>query len=231
MPSSERPAVHARSSRTRPSWWTAGVGLSLAATVSVLAGCGNLTAGGFGEARVVVSGDAPDTVPLTSMSAPLLTLAPARADDDDDDVDDPEGEIEVDFRLYLERQDGGSYPLSDDDLEVELDLDGDIEADAVRARIPTGSYRSLRIVFVEVDIQVDAGVVIDGTPIQGPIDIELDSSGLDVLRAIDVTVREGDVVELLLDLNAATWLRAIDPATNTVSPTAFADAFGVVVRR
>ena len=52
---------------------------ALAGAISVLAltllpGCGNLTAGGFGEARVVANGDAPDT---TSPTAAVLAAAPA----------------------------------------------------------------------------------------------------------------------------------------------------------
>jgi len=38
-------------------------------------------------------------------------------------------------------------------------------------------------------------------------------------------------VDLLLDLNAERWLKAIDPATLTVSPAVFTEAFQVVVRR
>lgn len=229
------PRSHCPARRYRPSGhrhgWLKGIPLSLAAAVLALPGCGNLTAGGFGEAHVVVSGDAPDPAPLATPSAPRFAVSPSLTDHEDEDDDfSPEGEIEVEFRLYLERDDGASYPLSDDDLELQLDLEGDIEIDAVRTRIPTGTYRHLRIVFLEIEVQVDAGVVIDGTVVQGPIDIELEAPGLDVLRSIDVTVRDGDVVELLLDLNAAVWLRAVDPTTHTVSPAAFAEAFSVVRR-
>lgn len=229
MPRSHSPARRYRLSGARPGWLK-GLPLSLAAAVLALPGCGNLTAGGFGEAHVVVSGDAPDAAPLTTPAAQLLALSPSFTDHEHDDDFSPEGEIELEFRLYLERDDGASYPLSDQDLEIELDLEGDIEIDAVRTRIPTGTYRHLRIVFLEIEVEVDAGVVIDGVPVSGPIDIELEAPGLDVRRAIDVTVRDGDVVELLLDLNAAVWLRAVDPTTLTVSPAAFAEAFSVVRR-
>jgi len=218
----------------RPSRLSASGTAALAVLVSVgLASCGNLTAGGFGEARVVASGDAriADTGSVLFPSTGALPAPQRTAHGDSDDDFHPEGEIELEFRLFLQHTDGRSVALSDQDLEIELDLDGSFEVDVVRARVPTGRYRALRVVFLEIEVQVDAGVVINGVPVAGPIDIEFEGPGLEVTRTIDLTIRDGESVDLLLDLNAERWLRAIDPVTLTVSPTVFAEAFQVVVRR
>lgn len=192
----------------------------------VIQACGNLTAGGFGEARVVANGDAPDPVP--SPAATILA-APLRSDHDDDV--NPEGELELSFRLYLESDGGRPIELSNgDDLEVSLDLQGTLEADVVTARIPSDVYSALRIDFHKVEVEVDAGVVIDGQPILGEVDVEIED--LTVERALNLTVLEGSTVEILLDLNAATWLQWVDVTTvpYSVRPEFFAEAFSVRIR-
>ena len=199
-------------------------------TLWLLSGCGNLTAGGFGEARVVANGDAPDaSVPAASIlaAAPLRT---AHDTTDGDDEVDPEGSLRMRFRLYLESDGGVLVGLSRDELQAELDLEGTVEADVVRASVPTDVYRALRIVFDEVQVEVRRGVVIDGQTVTGEVDIEFED--LTVERAVNLTVLEGSVVELLLDLNAATWLQWVDVTTQpySVRPEDFAEAFTVEVR-
>ncbi len=133
----------------------AGLGAATLAVVltSFLAGCGNLTAGGFGEAKVVANGDAPETAVQTA--EPLS--GPARTDHEgqegEEDID-PEGDIELEFRLYLESPTGASLELSDRDLQIELELGGSIESDVVTARVPANSYSGLRIAFSEIEIDV-----------------------------------------------------------------------------
>ena len=193
---------------------------------AVFQACGNLTAGGFGEARVVANGDAPD--PVTT--AATVLAAPLRSDHDEDDDVDPEGELELSFRIYLESDGGAPIELSDTELDVSLDLQGTLEPDVVTTRIPSDVYRALRIVFSEVEVEVDAGVVIDGQTIMGEVDIEIED--LTVERPLNLTVLEGSTVEILLDLNAATWLQWVDITTQpySVRPEVFAEAFSVRIR-
>lgn len=206
---------------------------ALVLTTAALTGCGNLTAGGFGEAGVVVSGDAPETLgqaastegpPAAVMGSALP--APLQADDGDDI--DPEGQLDVTFEIFLRRADGSEIALSDDELQAELDLSGDIEADVVRATLPADAYPELRILFREIEVQVDQGVIIGGQEITGPVDVDIED--LEVVRALDLEIRDGDRVELLLDLNAATWLAFIDPTLKTVNGADFASAFTVRTR-
>jgi hypothetical protein len=206
-----------------------GLGAAMLAIVltSVVSACGNLTAGGFGEAKVVANGDAPDTIVETADAL----ASPARTDHEEDHGDediDPDGEIELEFRLYLESNNGASLELSDQELEVELELDGSIEADVITARVPANSYSGLRIAFSEIEIYVQSGVIIDGQEVIGPVDIEFED--LEVRLPLNLTVLDGSVVEILLDLNAATWLAFVDPDTKTVLPEDFAEAVTVRLR-
>ena len=190
--------------------------------------CGNLTAGGFGEARVVANGDAPDPV---SAAAATVLAAPLASDHEGEDDDlEPEGELELRFRLYLETDAGAPIELSDTELDVSLDLQGTLEPDVVTTRVPSDVYRALRIVFSEVEVEVDAGVVIDGQTITGEVDVEIED--LTVERPLNLTVLAGSTVEILLDLNAATWLQWVDISSQpySVRPEAFAEAFSVRIR-
>jgi hypothetical protein len=199
------------------------------------AGCGgSLTAGGFAEIELVVSGDAPGASP--SIRGPAVTAAalrqgitPLTAHDDVDD--DLEGEIELEFLLYLVRPDGSEERLSEDGVTVEVDLAGELEVDAFRTRVPAETYTALRIVFTEIEVEIDKGVVIDGIPVTGPIDIELDDDELvEVIRPLQLSPQDGDRVELLLDINSRIWLQAIDPNLRTVAESVFAEAITVVAR-
>lgn len=191
------------------------------------AGCGNLTAGGLtGEASVTVSGDAPDPAP----AGPPLAAAPPALQDDDDDDDQPEGEIEAEFRLFLEDADGNSVPLSDDVLEVQVDVGGEREADAVQATVPAARYTDLRIVFLDIEIEVEAGLIIDGVPVLGDLEVELEEGTLTVTRPLSLDITEGGRAELLVDLNAESWLTAADPDLRRIAEEVFAQAITVTVR-
>lgn len=197
----------------------------LASLLGMVAGCGgNLTAGGLsGQADVAFSGDA------TGAGGSDARTRLVRAAESSERDNDPEGEIKLEFLLFLEAADGSSVPLSDTLIEVELDVEGDIEADAVSRQVPATRYTGLRIVFEEIEVEIDAGLVIDGVPILGAVDVEIEGS-LPVVKPLDLEVEPDQRVALLVDLNAATWLEAVDPDTHVVDPTVFANAISVVVR-
>jgi hypothetical protein len=149
----------------------------------------------------------------------------------DDDVEEPEGKLEIEFILSLIDDRGEVIPVDDKEIEVELDLAGFFEADAVLAVMPARRYVGLRVDFTEIEVEVARGVVIDGVPIQGRIEIELeDDEVVTVERPLDIVLPEGGRIQVLLDLNTRTWLRAIDPDLRTVAERVFADAIRVVAR-
>jgi hypothetical protein len=195
--------------------------------VLVTTACGNLTAGGFGEVSVAVAGDAeePSPAPQTSpRSAVLAAPAPTPAQTSHQ----LDGEIEVEFMLYLVSETGSILQLGDGELEIEIELRGDPEFDAIdRQRIPAGGYPELRIVFTEIHAEV-RGLIVDGQLIP-TVDVEIDDVSLLVTRAVNLDVRDGEFVRLVVDLNALTWIEAVDPVTLTVDEAVFAGLVEVVV--
>jgi hypothetical protein len=200
-------------------------------------GCGNLTVGGFGEASVDVSGDAPDPAPSPApASAPSPTprmsvqgapsSAPVVASLTEDEV---EGHIEIQFSLALVDESGTIIQLGDDELQVNVDLRGDWDADAVDAQIiPAVRYVELRVVFDEIEIEVQ-GLVIDGQPIPD-VDIDIDDPTLVVTRPLDLAVGDGEHVSLLVDLNSLEWLQLVNPLTGLVDGAVFASLIDVAVQ-
>lgn len=214
--------------------------LLLAGGLAVLTACGNLTAGGIGEATVVMSGDAPDesTAPqsaIVSQPAKTQSWEPAgtdlgTSDPAPTDHDDAEGQLEADLTVYLVSAEGELTPVTDGEVEVRLDLDGVEEPEIGSRTVNATSYSALRMVFTEIEAQVEAGLIIDGQPVTGPIDVEIDDVTLTVEKALSLEVADGERVELLIDLNAESWLLAVDPVTNTVDAQTFADLVTVRVR-
>lgn len=194
-------------------------GLTAGTVVALLAACGSLTAGGLSETTVTVSGDAPDAVPVAS------TGAGAQADDAE-----IEGQIQARFLLFLDPLEGPSIQLTDAEFEVALDVRGQQEAVVVRRAIPSGRYAALRVVFSEIEVRVDAGLVVEGHPITGRVSVGPGIEGLTVIRSVVLDLEDGDSRELLVDLNTPAWLGAVDPDRLEVTGEAFASAIAVRVR-
>ncbi|MDX1566907.1 MAG: hypothetical protein R3223_03840, partial [Longimicrobiales bacterium] len=160
---------------------------------ALLGGCGNLTAGGVtGETTVYVVGNGEDAAAATSASAegsaaegPLtresirggswVAAAPlgatsddSEADDGDDSDDEPEGEMEMHFFLSLVRPDGTTEPLTDDEAQIKIDLPGRQEVEVLTRRVPSGRYDGFRVTFTDIEVEVDAGLIIGGVEVVGP---------------------------------------------------------------
>jgi hypothetical protein len=203
---------------------------SVLGVIAVAACGGNLTAGGLSEAEVVVSGDAPEALPVARQgwSGPLNQTDDD--DDDDDDADDAEGELEADFFIYLESGTGERVTLTDEPVRVQVDLEGTREQQASLRSIPSGAYAAMRLVFINVDVEVDAGLTVGGQLITGEIDVELEADSAVVTRPLSLQLDDGDRVEILVDLNAKNWLLNVDPALLLVPEEFFADAIEIRVR-
>jgi hypothetical protein len=206
-----------------------GVALWALVALTAAGGCGNLTAGGIGEATVVVSGDA-DPVLQVPLQAALLPSVPAATSHEEEDDDAPEGEVEVEMELYLVSEAGDPIRLGFDEIRVRVDLGGETEADAVRWNVPATRYIELLVIFTEIEAEVDAGLIINGEEVTGAIDVDLEDVTLPVSRAIDLDIADGASVEVVLDLNAPAWLQAVDPATGLVDESVFAALVDVAVR-
>jgi len=196
------------------------------ALLVVLAGCGNLTAGGAtGEAVVIVSGDAAETTLSSVPGVASLVTSPSRSDHDDS----PEGQLEAELRIALVKENGVGVLLGQDVIEVRVDLEGIEEDEVANQVLEAGLYTELRLLFLQIEVQVDEGLVINGVEVTGPIDIDIEDS-LAVSRPLDLEILPGERSTLLVDLNSASWLQAVDPATSTVDPQVFADLIAVSIR-
>lgn len=208
-------------------------------------GCGNLTAGGVGEAAVVMSGDAPEPTPQTmSATAPQPAIvgsnpaagpvAPAALTGGplgtDADADDPEGQFEADLSVFLVPAEGEPVRLTDGEVEVRLDLEGVEEPEIGSRQVTATTYTELRIVFTKIEVEVAAGLLIGGVEVTGPIDVDFGDLSLEVDRPLDLDIGDGERVELLIDLNSDSWLQAVDPVTLSVDAQVFADLLTIVVR-
>lgn len=198
------------------------------AICSLLAGCGNVTAGGLtGNATVTVSGDAVDALTAApqrvigvSQTAPLAMSGAG-----------PDGEVQADFFIYLETATGGSTSLSENEIRIRLDVQGRQEVDAVDSMvIPATQYSQMRIVFTDIRVDVSDGLIINGVPVVGEVRVELKDTIFTVTRPVNLDVGEGESVFLLLDLNANTWLQAVDPVLKVIAEDVFGDAISVSVR-
>lgn len=208
-------------------------GFTLVLLLLAAAGCGTLTMGGLAEAEVTVSGDAPDpgTAAANVPGLPPVGRQEEEDDDDDDDDDEAEGQLEADFFLYLVDEAGEAVSLSQDQVEVRLDLQGVQEANTGLTSVPARRYTALRAVFTDIEVEVDAGLIIGGDTITGAVDVDQEADSIPVERVLSLDLMDGDRVELLLDLNAQTWLTQVDPTVQTVAQDFFTSAIEVRVLR
>ena len=195
---------------------------------ALLAGCGNVTAGGrTGHVTVTVSGDAANAQGAVPRRAIELSLRAPLAMSGGE----PEGEVRADFFLFLETADGSSIPLSEDQIQIRLDVQGRQEVDAVDHMIvPTAQYSQLRIVFTDIRVEVAGGLIINGEPVLGEVRVELKDVSLTVTRQLNLNIEEGESVFLLIDLNANTWLQAVDPVLKVIAEEVFGNAVSVGVQ-
>lgn len=147
-----------------------------------------------------------------------------------DEADEAEGKVAAKFLLFLITEGGNAVQLGDDEVQVEVDLQGAGEVDVVRASITATRYSELRIVFTEIHAEVDSGLVINGQLVTGELNVELEDVSLVVSRPALLDVSDGDIVEMVVDLNAPAWLTLVDPVSRTIQEAAFADLVNVVIR-
>ena len=67
-------------------------------------------------------------------------------------------------------------------------------------------------------------------PVVGEVRVELGDVALVVTRPLNLDVGDGESVFLLIDLNANTWLQAVDPVLGVINEEVFANAVAVAVR-
>lgn len=188
----------------------------------VLAGCGNLTAGGLSEAEVTVSGDATDP-PVAQATAGQGTMGA-------EGESEAEGEIEAEFIAYLENGSGASEPLSAGPIRVRVDVQGVREEGTGIVAVPAGRYTALRLAFTEIEVEVDAGLIVNGQEITGIVPVDFEADSLTVVKPVRLDLEAGDRIELLVDMNTQDWLFQVDPDLQVVAEQIVANSITVRVR-
>jgi secreted protein with Ig-like and vWFA domain len=193
---------------------------------ALLSACGNLTAGGrTGDATVTVSGDGFDALAAPQSMVGPHTTPPLRMSGNG-----PKGEVQAEFFISLVTATGASVSLSEDPIRIRLDVEGLQKVDAVdRQIIPAMLYTEIQIVFTDIRVDVTEGLIINGVPVVGEVRVELKDTALTVTRPLTLDVEDGESVFLLLDLNANTWLQAVDPVLKVIAEEVFGDAVSVGV--
>jgi hypothetical protein len=95
--------------------------------------------------------------------------------------------------------------------------------------VPTGQYSQMRIVFTDIRVDVADGLIINGVPVVGEVRVELEDVSLTVTRQLNLNIGEGESVFFLMDLNANTWLQAVDPVLKVIAEEVFANAVSLGV--
>lgn len=191
---------------------TLSMGLALLAVV----GCGNLTAGGGGEAEVVVSGNGTDGTGTASTSGPAFAMVPASGDEGDPAV---EGDVTVALRVFLLAPDGGAEEISGGPREVTVDVHGEFPETLGSVPVTGGGYTGVRIVFSEVEANV-TGLLDPGLL---PV-VTVDFEGEEVLvveRPLSVALDGRTGLVLTVHLRSLVWLALVDPETLLVPANGF----------
>jgi hypothetical protein len=197
--------------------------------------CGNVTAGGFGEVGVDVSGDESSAtgVPEPAPRMALLASSPSAPEQPTNPVGplptshEVEGHVELEFMLFLVKETGSTLRLGDEQIQVSVDVRGESRFKAVeRQLVEATRYTELQIVFTDIRAEVE-GLIVDGVPVP-EVHVELDDVSLLVSRPVDLDIAPGQRATLVVDLNSLAWLEAVDPL-GTVDETVFASLIGVAV--
>jgi hypothetical protein len=212
--------------------WTRAV--RVAACALVLAGCGDLTAGGLGEVEIYATADDTGSTPSamatpsaharrSSSSAPSATSPAASVFD---------GLLVAQMQVYLQNDMSGQWvELTEGVRDLTLELRGGLERRVAVRFVDSGRYTRLRVVFRKVEASVTGGLVVGGVPLTGLITVDLGAQGaLTVEREMLLEVERDESVDVVMDLNVDVWLPTVSVLTRTVAAAALQGALAVRVR-
>jgi hypothetical protein len=200
---------------------------------ALLGACGELTSGGVGEVEVWATADDPQGSPSASAPPTSSAVVPAaQAREDAEETAAAEGQLIAQLRAYIRADLTGEWiEITEGVRDITLDLNGSSERRAGVRFLDSGRYSGFRVVFQRVEATVTSGLIVGGVPILGPVRVDLGSQGtVTVERGLVLEVDASADQDIVLDLNASTWLPLLSLSTRTVSATSFASAVGVRLR-
>ena len=201
-------------------------GLAPLALLVALAGCGQeLTAGGQrkGEVSAVVIDDpgSPDATRSLPRSGARLSITRALI---------PAGTVNVQATVTLLTNSGGAQELTSEAAGATLDLGSTSKTNLARGDVSSIRYATARVEFTKIEANVTSGLVVGGIDLVGTVRVAM-TQPVVVERPIELTVVEEGHHEVEIDLNAESWLTAIDPITRTVPAAAFRSAVTIQARQ
>lgn len=193
-----------------------------AAVLVATAACENATASGGGDARMQMAAAGDDGAAASRSAGEEPRYQQSTAD----------GTVTFAARAYVQTSTGAWVELTDGAYEsVALAASSGAAAARVFAssNVEATSYTRVRIVFREVNADVEGGVQTGNGLLTGRVSVNAGGDEQIVVeRRISVTARGGATTRLLVDLNSYAWLS--QASAQAVSETAFASAVQVVAR-
>jgi len=138
------------------------------------------------------------------------------------------GQVTATLDLSVQAHDGQWVSLTPGLRQVTVDISGGNEETVAEAEpLDPGLYSRVRVRFTDVTAHVDSGL----PGITGDVRVDLgDSTSVTAERPLQLDVKEGDSVQILVDLNSTQWLHAAVPALGTVAAVHLRNAVEVRVR-
>ncbi len=177
-----------------------------------LPGCGNLTAGGFGEVTVDMVGDGPGgngqggngpggsspaATPPAEPDGPRLNQGGGAF----------QGEVTVELRVLLRDASGEWVEVTEGAQRVQVDAAGASPAEFARRPLAEGTYDRVRVEFLLAEVLVTSAPPGQGVP-EGVVVVDFEGEPVVMLER-PLTVQVGaDGQRLRVNLRSGAWLRA-----------------------
>lgn len=204
------------------------------------AACGpELLGGAQGEVRTVATSEEEGSSstasigerPVISATADDRALPPGSASLDESSSGQLEGDLEIDAAVWLVTEDGDLVPLTNGVVPGSFRIEGPADVLIGREDVEARTYSGVRIQFRRVTALVENGLIVNGTPVVGPVSVDLGATGsIMVERAVELTIERRATHTLVVDLDAHEWLPATVLPGRTVPGFIFSIAVDVSLR-
>jgi hypothetical protein len=215
----------------RSAAWRAVAAVVILGHAALIGGCGNLTSGGYGDLEVLVASDSvasagsqPTPAPAAHAAAPLapapapasaphavhpaLAWVPAAGGQRSSGAALLDGTLTLRVQVFALSRPGVAYEVTDGVQEVVMPLSGGSPVLLARKSIPAGTYSGIRTVFLHVEAMVEAGLIVDGVAIRGPVRVDL-GSRLVVDSPVALTIEEAFPARVSVNLHTNRWIRLL----------------------
>jgi hypothetical protein len=171
---------------------------------ALLAGCGDLLAGGDKEIDLhATGGGARGSANLT-------------------------GTLSFEVAIRLTDEEGELVSTGPAEASGDLTIERSDSVRVVRARVPSRGYASVRAVFTRVHAEVSGGLQVNGLPLLGFVEVDIPAGDSLVIELpVEMMIASRARETLVLDLGAGMWLPEVNPLTRRVPAAAFLAAVDV----